>query len=157
MSNSKGSGGGCLTLFAGLFLIALAVWTFAIALWVLGLVIVVGGVVGSLALAVWGWLQVRRRGEITKIEAEISAMAGDCCADLSALQTELMALTATKGIGTPLETELQESNRLVDQLYVECENAIRMCQTAPATAQRIEAIVHAEQVRSQVSQRIRQA
>lgn len=149
MSGAKGNSG-CGLLVFGVLALSVVLWMISIALWVLGLAIVVGGVAGAIWLIIRAWAGVRRAGEVAAIDAELRAMARDCVADLGELQLTLLGLGTTKGIGTPLEGQLRESGRLVEDLYAACDDAIRMCRTAPGVPQRIEAILHAEQVRAEV-------
>lgn len=121
-----------------------------IALWALGMAIAVGALVGAAWLIARVWRNVGRVGEVEAIEAELRGMAGDCAADLGELQLKLLEIGSTKGIGTPLEEQLRDSNELVEELHVKCDHAIRMCRNAPGAGECVEAILHAEEVRAEV-------
>lgn len=150
MSNSRDSNIGCGALFLGVIALSVVLWILSIALWALGLAIAIGGVIGAVWLIVKAWAGIGRAKDVEAIELELQGMAHDCAADLGELQLRLLELGTTKGIGTPLEGQLRESTMLIDDLHAKCGNPIRMCRAAPATPQRIEAILHAEQVRAEV-------
>ena len=154
MSNSRNSDSGFGVLFLGLLVLGAVLWILSIALWVLGLGIIIVGLFYSVWLLARGWAGVRRAKDVEAIEVELQGMAQDCAADLGGLQLKLLELGSTKGIGTPLEEELGESNWLIDELYTKCDNEIQMCHMAPGTPQRVEAILNAEQVRTEVRDKL---
>lgn len=146
---------GCGFLLLGIFIIGLAIWALAILLWVLGLLLAIGGVVAAVWISVAWWRRISRAKEIKGIDAEVQEMARECYAELSDLRLELWAIESTKGIGTNLEESMTMSNRAMAPLIEQCDAAMRLCSSAPATPQRLQAIAHAQQtlydIRSQLN------
>ena len=146
---------GCGLLFVGMIAIALAIWALAILTWILGLVLVIGGAVGAIWASVLWWRRIGRAKEITSIDAEIQEMSRECYSELNDLHLRLLSVQSTKGIGTSLESKMRTSDFALESLMERCTSAMRLCEVAPATPQRIEAILNAQQTLHDIREEMR--
>lgn len=137
---------------AVVFILALLMWGLAILLYVLAVAIPLAAAVLGIALAVQGWKGVRRRREVAEIEAQIEGMALDAAAQLNDVISQWDYAMFTKGIGTPLQSQVFEQTGQVQEHRGQLSSARSLLDAAPSTPYRIEAILNAERTRARIGQ-----
>ena len=141
-NNSKSSG--CAVLLVGLFIIGLVMWGIAIALQVLGVVLLIGGPVVGLLIAVYGWRGVWQRKKNQQRIDTLQNMADDARRDLNDIHLELDFLSMTQGIGTDLN---QTDQAELARLKLKASSAKELLGAAPTPQNLREALHQAEDVR----------
>lgn len=153
--NKSSTGVGCAAVVGLLIIVAAIMWALAIGLWIFGLIVLVSGMLIGGAVTVGGFQGVGRAKQIREMEAEIQALAEDCARDLNTLQMDWDMMTYTKGIGTPMQDILRDTPQVGERYSTEITRAIQLCESAPATPQRIDAITRGEALRLQLRSKLR--